>query len=132
MYPWPRPRLDTQRSARAGAGLGSRAVGSSADVPVKVVDRVTLPRDAAGAWVQRLRHEYQPLAEARGYALEGIWQTRAAVPAAVDVVVEWRLAGVREFFRSRAGSNDPATVAWWAATDALAHGRTRSVMGPRS
>lgn len=105
-------------------------MAASADVPVRVVDRVTLPRTAAAGWVARLHQEYRPRAEARGYALDGIWQTRAAEPHAVDVVVEWRLPGVREFFRSRADSHDPATTRWWAETDALALHRTRSVMGP--
>jgi len=113
-------------------------VAASADVPVKVVDRVTLPRAEAGAWVARMHQEYRPRAEARGYTLEGVWQTRTAAPDAgagfdaVDVVVAWRLAGVREFFRSRAGSHEPETVAWWAETDAMAVARTRSVLGPRS
>lgn len=113
-------------------------MAASADVPVKVVDRVTLPRAEAAGWVARMHREYRPRAEARGYSLEGVWQTRAAPPDAgagfdaVDVVVEWRLAGVREFFRSRAGSHDPETVAWWAGTDAVAIARTRSVLGPQS
>jgi hypothetical protein len=86
-----------------------------------------------------MHREYRPLAEARGYALEAVWQTRPtgavdsgteAVVAAVDVIVEWRLPGVRQFFRSRAGSHDPATTRWWAETDALALGRYRSVLGP--
>lgn len=107
---------------------------ASADVPVKVVDRVTLPRAEAAGWVARMHREYRPAAEARGYSLDGVWQTRAADPGAhdaVDVVVEWRLAGVREFFRSRAGSHAPETVAWWAATDALALARSRAVLGPQ-
>lgn len=102
----------------------------SPDVPVVVVDRVTLPRDDAAAWVERMQREYRPLAESRGYALAGVWQTRAVAPRAVEVVVEWRLPGVREFFRSRARSHDPAILRWWADTDALALARTRSVMGP--
>ena len=105
-------------------------MAASADVPVRVVDRVTLPRGAAHDWVARLHGEYRPRAEARGYALGGVWQTRAAEPHAVDVVVEWHLPGVREFFRSRAASHEPDTIRWWAETDALALGRTRSVMGP--
>jgi hypothetical protein len=109
-------------------------VAASADVPVKVVDRVTLPRDAAEAWVRRLHRDYRPIAEARGYRLEGVWQTRAAAPGepgSVDVVVEWHLPGVREFFRSRAGSHAPEAVGWWAETDAIALARTRSVLGPQ-
>lgn len=113
-------------------------MAASADVPVKVVDRVTLPRAVAAEWVARMHREYRPRAEARGYTLEGVWQTRPVGPdadaafAAVDVVVEWRLPGVREFFRSRAGSHEPETVAFWAETDALAVGRARAVMGPQA
>ena len=121
-------------------------MAACADVPVRVVDRVTLPRTAAAGWVARMHREYRPAAEARGYAFAGVWQTRADTggPAgstagldagdglldAVDVVVEWRLADVRAFFRSRATSHEPATVRWWAETDALALHRTRSVLGP--
>ncbi|MBM3658796.1 MAG: hypothetical protein FJW95_04745 [Actinobacteria bacterium] len=109
-------------------------MAASAEVPVRIVDRVTLPRGGADAWVARMHREYRPSAEARGYVLEGVWQTRAADPGVfdgVDVVVEWRLPGVREFFRARAGSHAPATVAWWAATDELALARSRSVLGPQ-
>ena len=111
-------------------------MAASADVPVKVVDRVTLPRGAAAEWVARMHREYRPGAQARGYTLEGVWQTRAggqgpgAAFDTVDVVLEWRLPGVREFFRSRAGSHEPETVAFWAETDALAVARSRSVLGP--
>lgn len=105
-------------------------MASSADVPVRVVDRVTLPRAAADDWVRRLHRDYRRRAEARGYTLGGVWQTRAAEPHAVDVVVEWHLPGVRELFRSRAASHHPDTVRWWAETDALALARTRSVLGP--
>lgn len=115
------------------AAVGSAAVVASADVPVRIVDRVTLPRTEAQRWVDRMHRVYRPSAEARGLVLDGVWQTRADADAAEDavaVVVEWRLPGVREFFRARAGAHDPATVRWWADTDALALARTRSVLGP--
>jgi len=99
------------------------------DVPVVVVDRVTLPRAEADAWVARMRRDYLPAAEARGFALAGVWCTRAPAAHAVDVVVEWRLPDVRAFWKARAGSHDPAAARWWADTDALALARTRSVMG---
>jgi hypothetical protein len=104
----------------------------STDVPVVIVDRVTLPRTEAARWLRRMHDEYQPGAERRGYALEGVWQTRSGVPRAVEVVVTWRLPGVRAFFASRRASHDPATVAWWAATDAIAFSRSRSVMAPEA
>jgi hypothetical protein len=104
--------------------------GADPDLPVTVVDRVTLRRAEADAWIARMRREYLPAAEARGFALAGVWQTRAASEHAVDVVVEWRLPNVRAFWRSRAGGQLPAAAAWWAATDALALARTRSVLGP--
>ena len=100
------------------------------DVPVVVVDRVTLPRAEADPWVARMRREYLPGAEARGFALSGVWCTRAAAAHAVEVVVEWRLPDVRAFWRARAGAHDPAALEWWAATDAVALSRTRSVLGP--
>ena len=34
---------------------------------VAILDRVTLPRDEAGPWIERLHREYRPSAEARGY-----------------------------------------------------------------
>jgi len=105
-------------------------VGASPDLPVLVVDRVTLPRADAAAWVERMHRDYRPGAEARGFTLAGVWQTRTDRARAVEVVVEWRLPDVRAFWRARAGGHDPATVAWWAATDALALARSRSVMGP--
>jgi hypothetical protein len=100
------------------------------DLPVTVVDRVTLPRAEADGWIERLQREYRPGAEARGYTLAGVRRTRAAQEHAVEVVVEWHLPGPRAFFRSRAGSHDPAVAAWWAATDALALTRRRSVEAP--
>lgn len=103
---------------------------ASADVPVRIVDRVTLPRSEAQGWVDRMHRDYRPRAEARGFVLDGVWQTRAPAAHAVAVVVEWRLPGVRAFFRARAGGHDPATVGWWAHTDAIALERTRSVLGP--
>jgi hypothetical protein len=95
---------------------------------VTIVDRVTLPRVEAPAWRTRLHAEYRPRAEARGYALVSIRETGAAFPRAVEVVVEWALPDVRSFWRARASSHDPATLAWWAATDAVALARTRSVL----
>lgn len=106
-------------------------MAAAPDVPVLVVDRVTLPRSEAATWVERMHREYRPLAESRGYVLGGVWQTRATAPHAVEIVIEWRLPGVREFFRSRAGSTHPAILRWWADTDAVALGRTRAVMGPQ-
>ena len=104
-------------------------MAASADVAVKVVDRVTLPRSRADAWIERMAREYRPLAEGRGFTLAGLWRTRAAAPRAVDVVVEWELPDVRAWWRARAAAADPAVVAWWAATDAVALARSRSVMG---
>lgn len=107
-------------------------MAASADVPVKVVDRVTLPRAEVDDWLAGWERRYRPLAEARGFTLEGVWQTRATPTHAVEVVVEWRLPDVRAFFRARAGGHDAATARWWADTDAIALDRTRSVMGPAS
>ena len=100
------------------------------DVPVTIVDRVTLPRAEADDWIRRLHREYRPDAEARGYTLAGVRRARAAHGHAVEVVVEWHLPGPRAFFRSRAGSHDPAVLAWWAATDGVALARSRSVEAP--
>jgi hypothetical protein len=105
-------------------------VGTSPDPAVLVVDRVTLPRADAPGWVERMHREYRPAAEARGFTLGGVWQTRTDHARAVEVVVEWQLPDVRAFWRARAGGHDPATASWWATTDAVALGRTRSVLGP--
>jgi len=104
--------------------------GTDPNLPVTVVDRVTLPRAEADAWIARMHGEYRPGAEARGYTLAGVRQTRAEHRHAVEVVVEWRLPGPRAFFRSRAASHDAAVSAWWAATDALALARSRSIESP--
>ncbi|MFA5884590.1 MAG: hypothetical protein WDA60_12115 [Acidimicrobiia bacterium] len=104
--------------------------GADPSLPVTVVDRVTLPRSDADAWIARLHRRYRPGAEARGFTLTRVAQTRAAQPHAVEIVVEWALPDVRAFWRSRAGGHDPSVAEWWATTDALALARTRSVMGP--
>ena len=93
---------------------------------VAILDRVTLPRSAAGPWVERLQREYRPSAEARGYTFAGAWQTHADDAATVEVVVLWTLPGPREFFRSRATSHEAS--AWWRETDAVALRRERRVM----
>ena len=93
---------------------------------VAILDRVTLPRDQAAAWVERLQREYRPSAEARGYTFAGVWQTHAEGTDAVEVVVLWTLPGPREFFRSRATSHE--VNAWWRETDAVALQRERRVM----
>ena len=93
---------------------------------VAILDRVTLPRDEAGPWIERLHREYRPSAEARGYTYAGSWQTRADDADAVEVVVLWTLPGSREFFRSRATSHEANT--WWRETDAIAVSRERRVM----
>jgi hypothetical protein len=98
-----------------------------ADAPqVAILDRVTLPRSAAGPWVERLQREYRPSAEARGYTFAGVWQTHAADAGTVEVVVLWTLPGPREFFRSRATSHE--ANAWWSETEAVALRRERRVM----
>lgn len=105
-------------------------MSSTPDVPVRVIDRVVLPHSEAPRWVGRMRAEYQPIAESRGFTCTGVWHTRAAAPHAVEVVVEWWLPDVRAFWRARAGGADPAVTRWWAGTDAVALARTRSVLGP--
>lgn len=100
------------------------------DAAVRIVDRVTLPRADAAAWVRRLHAEYKPAADARGLHLDGVWETRASAPHAVELVVVWSLPGIREFWRARGGGTDPAVAAWWQHTDALALTRTRRVLGP--
>src|SRR5262245_57615687 len=98
-----------------------------ADAPgVAILDRVTLPRDEAGPWIERLQRDYRPRAEARGYTFAGLWQTHANDVDAVEVLVLWTLPGPREFFRSRATSHE--AVAWWHDTDSVALRRERRVM----
>jgi len=93
---------------------------------VAILDRVTLPRDEAAPWIERLHREYRPSAEARGLTLAGVWQTHAEDTEAVEVVVLWTLPGPREFFRSRATSAEAG--AWWRDTDSIALHRDRRVM----
>src|SRR5262245_25560304 len=93
---------------------------------VAILDRVTLPRSAAGGWIERMHREYRPGAEERGLALVGVWQTHAENADVVEVVVLWTLPGPREFFRSRATSHTAA--AWWRETEAVALRRERRVM----
>jgi hypothetical protein len=100
------------------------------DAGIKVVDRVTLSRADAAAWVRRLRADYEPVAVARGLHLDGVWETRADAPNAVELVVVWTLPDVRSFWRARAGAADPAVAAWWQHTDALALSRSRRVLSP--
>ena len=95
---------------------------------VGVLDRVTLPRADAGAWIERLHRDYRPTAEARGMTLAGVWQTRADEPDAVEVVILWTLPDARAFFGTRANSHARDVVAWWHETDALALHRERRVM----
>lgn len=89
-----------------------------------------MPRADAAAWVARLHAEYEPVAVARGLHLDGVWETRANAPHAVEIVVVWTLPEVRDFWRARAGAFDPAVATWWQHTDALALTRTRRVLGP--
>jgi hypothetical protein len=99
----------------------------AADAPeVAILDRVTLSRAEAPAWVERLQREYRPSAEARGYTFAGVWQTHADDADTVEVVVLWTLPGPREFFRSRATSHE--ANAWWRDTDGVALRRERHVM----
>jgi hypothetical protein len=93
-----------------------------------IIDRVVLPRSAADEWVKKLRHEYRPVAEARGLALKSVWETRAPAARAVEVMIVWTLPDVRAFWRVRATADDPAVAAWWEHTDAVAVTRTRRVM----
>jgi hypothetical protein len=98
-----------------------------ADAPgVAILDRVTLPRSAAGPWIDRLHREYGPSAEARGLAFAGMWQTGAEDAETVEIVVLWTLPGPREFFGSRATSHEAS--AWWRETDSIALHRERRVM----
>ena len=91
-----------------------------------MLDRVTLPRSAVDAWIERLHREYRPSAEGRGLTFAGLWQTHADDAETVEVAVLWTLPGPREFFRSRATSHEAS--AWWRETDAVALHRERRVM----
>jgi hypothetical protein len=93
---------------------------------VAILDRATLPRSEATAWIERLERDYRPSAEARGYTFAGVWQTHADDAAAVEVVVLWTLPDPRAFFRSRATSHEASE--WWRDTDAIALRRERRVM----
>ena len=95
---------------------------------VAILDRVTLRRAEAEAWLERMHRDYRPGAEARGLSLAGVWQTRADEHDAVEVVIVWTVPDARAFFATRAGSNAHDVVAWWKETDALALSRERTVM----
>jgi hypothetical protein len=94
---------------------------------VTVVDRVLLPAGDARSWLDRLRGEYAPGARRRGMRLADTWW-RYTGPDAIEVTVRWELPDVASFWTMRfAARNDRSLAAWWAATDAVALERHRTV-----
>jgi len=94
---------------------------------VTVIDRVWLRASDAAGWMDRLRAEYASGAEQRGMRLAGTWWCYVG-PEAVEITIRWELADVASFWAMRrAASQDEAVAKWWAATDAVALERHRSV-----
>ena len=95
-----------------------------------VVDRVVLPAPGATGWLDDLRDRYEPEVVARGGAPAEVRWTAGDHPGTVTVVCQWHLPDLATFWAVRAAAGDPAVVAWWAATDALALRRERRVLAP--
>jgi len=77
--------------------------------------------------MDRLRPEYASGAEQRGMRLAGTSWCYVG-PDAIEITVRWELADVAAFWAMRrAASEDEAVERWWAATDAIALERYRSV-----
>lgn len=94
---------------------------------VAIIDRVTLAGDQAMPWLDRLRAEYAPAAQARGMRLTGTWWTHADEDA-IEVCLVWELADVATFWAMKhAARRDESVDEWWAATDAIALDRQRQV-----
>jgi len=94
---------------------------------VAIIDRVTLGSDIVEGWLGRLRAEYAPGAERRGMRLAGTWWSYVG-PGTIEVTVRWDVPDVRSFWAMRrAAGADPTVAAWWAATDAVATERHRSI-----
>jgi hypothetical protein len=94
---------------------------------VIVIDRVTVRAGDAVSWIDRVRGEYASGAARRGMRLADTWWCYVG-PDAVEITVRWELADVASFWAMRrAASQDEAVTEWWAATDAIALERHRSV-----
>jgi hypothetical protein len=94
-----------------------------------IIDRVTLAGTEAMPWLERMRAQYQPAAEARGMHLSGTWMRHADADA-VEVCLVWELTDGAGFWAARAAARVDDTIdAWWAATDALVIDRQRHVYG---
>jgi NIPSNAP protein len=97
---------------------------------IAILDRVTLPADAAPTWLDRMRAEYAPAASQRGMRLNGAWSSPVD-PDAVELCVLWELTDIAAFWRMRAAAlSDPSVAAFWDATDAIALERHRRVYEP--
>ena len=98
--------------------------------PVNVIDRVLLRALDAQSWLERLRTEYAPGAERRGMRLADSWWCYDG-PDAIEVTVRWELPDLASFWAMRHAANrDRSLAAWWAATDAVALERHRTVCSP--
>jgi hypothetical protein len=94
---------------------------------VTVIDRIRLHASDAVGWMDRVRGEYASGAERRGMRLAGTCWCYVG-PDAIEVTVRWELADVAAFWAMRrAAAQDEAVAEWWAATDAVALERHRSV-----
>ncbi len=94
---------------------------------VTVVDRVLLPAGDASSWLERLRGEYATGAQRRGMRLSDTCWCYVG-PDAIEVTVRWELPDVASFWSMRfAARNDRSLATWWAATDAVALERHRTV-----
>src|SRR6185369_12825891 len=84
----PRPARRADRHDRPLSRRGARQVVTGR---VAIIDRVTLAGDQAMPWLDRLRAEYAPAAQARGMRLPGTWWTHADEDA-IEVCLVWELA----------------------------------------
>jgi len=99
----------------------------SADAIVRI-DDITLAPGHRGHFVDLLRSQYVPGAQARGLELVDIALTPPvdAPDLETHVVIIWRLAGVDAFWHARrAAMTDPSVPAFWDGTADLVTRRTR-------
>lgn len=98
---------------------------------VRILDTITVARDAATDWLSELRSEYVPGAEQRGMRLAATWwaHSERTDADAVDIVLLWEIADVWGFWGMRgSAAADPAVANWWDKTDTTVLSRQRRVL----
>ncbi|MFJ9417247.1 NIPSNAP family protein [Streptomyces sp. NPDC101227] len=92
---------------------------------MQVQDRIVLPAEHAGPWLDRWRGDYLPGARARGMTPQGVYRAHTGT-GTVALTVIWTLPGPYAFYEMRAAAAaDPDVAGFWTYTDALAVERDR-------